>query len=412
MAATMKRSHITVLAASLVVLTLSSTCLADTFTSRSTNEVLHGYATSQTLRGQTIVHTQEKGAVKLNLRQWQITPDRRGRNNKVVVITLDDTLTLQIEAQAMQQAIARAVDQGPLFIVIEIDTPGGTVDLIQRICSTILTSNHCHVVAFVTGRKHRGAISGGTAIAMACDKIYMADNAVIGAAALVAQSGTGPKDLKKTFGDEISEKLLSSWRTYLASLAEHNDRPGLLAMAMADQNIEVIEVAQARNRFFIEPANRTPQQNTIRIWSKKGSLLTLTAQNAVKCGIADKVVTSRQQLLQDLQAENAEIVINSDLQKARRDLKRAKAQIAKIRSDIDLKTKQLDYPHPTLKMLRILREAKSDYQTLIKLAKRYPDLKLSVRSLEIELNSIEAAYDIAKRTTPRRRQRPPRLFNR
>ena len=78
-------------------------------------------------------------------------------------------------------------------------------------------------------------------------------------------------------------------------------------------------------------------------------------------------------------------------------------QIARIRKSIDLKTRQLEYEHPTPKILKILRNARSDFQTLIRLAKKYPDLHLSTRPFEDELNSIEAAYDKLKRTTRRRR---------
>lgn len=391
------------LTVSLVISVFSSACLADTFTNRRTEEVLHGYPASQTRGGQTIVHTEEKGKLTLNLAQWQIKPDRMGRNNKVIILTIDDSILLEIEMQAVEKAIVRSADEGPLFILIEISTPGGQLDLVQQICGAIAITNNCQVVAFIMGGKHRGAISGGAAVAFACDKIFMADNAVIGAAALVAKSGTGTKDVKKVFGEDLGEKLVSSWRAHLASMAERHGRPGILAMAMADKDIEVIEVTDADRKFFIDPANKNLQQDLVHVWSKKGSLLTLAAQDAVKCGIADKVFNTRQELIRHLQAENAEIVINKDLQNARLELERAKKQISRIRKSLDLKTRQLEYDHPTPKILKILRSARSDFQTLIRLAKKYPDLHLSTRPFEDELNSIEAAYDKLKRTTRRRR---------
>ena len=392
-----------VLTVSIVIPVFSLACLADTFTNRKTQDVLHGYATSQTKGSETIVHTQEKGKLTLNLAQWQVTPDRLGRNNKVIILTLDDQLELQIEAQAMKEAIIKSADEGPLFILIEISTPGGRLDRIQRICGQIAKTKYCQVIAFITGGRHRGAISGGAAVAFACDQIFMEDNSVIGAATLIAKSATGPKDVKKVYGEELGEKLISSWRTHLASMAERQGRPGILAMAMADRDIEAIEVSQDSKNLFIDPANKNPQQDFVHVWSKKGTLLTLTAQDAVKCGIADKVFDSRQQLLRHLQAENAQTVMNTDLQDARLELKRAKGQIARIRKSLDLKTRQLEYQHPIPKVLKILRSARSDFQTLIKLAKKYPDLKLSTRPFEDELNSIEAAYDKIKRTTRRRR---------
>lgn len=398
-----KKQQVTALMASLIISVFSLTCLADTFTNRKTLEILHGYATSQTQGSKTIVHTKEKGRLTLNLSQWRITPDHLGRNNKVIIITLDDHIRLHIEAQVLKEAISQSADEGPLFILIEISTPGGQLDRIQQICGQISKTKHCQVIAFITGGRHRGAISGGAAAAFACDKIFMADNAVIGAASLIAKSATGPKEIKEVLGEELGEKLISSWRTHLASMAEQHGRPGILAMAMADREIEVIEVSQDSKNLFIDPANKNPQQDFVHVWSKKGALLTLTAQDAVKCGIADNVFDSRQELLRHMQAEDAQIVMNKDLQNARLELKRAKAQIARIRKSVDLKTQQLEYEHPTPKILKILREARSDFQALIRLAKKYPDLQLATYPLEEELNSIEAAYDKIKRTTRRRR---------
>jgi len=211
------------------------------------------------------------------------------------------------------------------------------------------------------------------------------------------------KEIKEVIGEELGEKLISSWRTHLASMAERQGRPGILAMAMADRDIEAIEVSQDGKNLFIDPANKNPQQDFVHVWSKKGALLTLTAQDAVKCGISDKVFVSRQQLLRYLKAEDAQIIINKDLQNARLELKRVKAQIAKIRKSLDLKTQQLEYEHPTPKVLKILRSARSDFQSLIRLARKYPDLQLATYPLEVELNSIEAAYDKIKRTTRRSR---------
>ncbi len=143
-----KKHLVTAFTASLFISIFNSTCFADTFTNRNTPEVLHGYATSQTKGSETIVHTQEKGKLTLNLAQWKITPDRLGRNNKVIILTLDDHMGLQIETKALEQAIIKSSDQGPFFILIEISTPGGQLNQIQRICGTITNTRHCQVIAF------------------------------------------------------------------------------------------------------------------------------------------------------------------------------------------------------------------------------------------------------------------------
>ena len=387
----------------LITFVFGSVSLADTFTNPTTHEILHGYATSQTKGSETTVHTKEKGKLALNLAQWQVKSDRLGRNNKVIVLTFDDLFELQIETEAMKEAIIKSADEGPLFILIEISTPGGRLDRIQQICGQITKTKHCRIIAFIRGGRNRGAISGGAAVAFACDQIFMEDNSVIGAATLVAKIAGGPQDVKKVYGEDLGEKLSSSWRSHLASMAERQGRPGIMAMAMADRDIEVIEVSEGDKSMFIDPANKKPQQNTVHVWSKKGALLTLTAQDAVKCGIADKIFGSREKLLAHLEAEDARIVMNNALQNARQELKRAKLQIERIRKSLDLKTQQLEYEHPAPRMLKILQSARSDFQTLIRLAKKYPDLQLATYPLEEELNSIEAAYDKLRRTTRRRR---------
>lgn len=394
----MKKLQVKILAASLVLLAFSLACFADTFTNRESGEVLHGYIAGQAEDGEAILSTKEKGQVKLNLTQWQIVTDRLGRNNKVIILTIDDEIELEIETQALEQEVAKLSSEGPLFILFEIDTPGGRGDLTRRICGAITQIMNCPTVAFVKGGKYGGALSAGAAVALACDKIYMADNTVIGAATAIAISEAGrPESLKEAFGEEVGEKFASAWRAYFASLAEQNHRPGLLARAMVDRNTEVIEVADANERFFIDPVNKKPQQNLVHTWSKKGSLLTLTAAEAVEGMIADKVINSRQDLLGELDAANAEIVINNEIQKARMELKRARGRLNRIRKSIDLKIEQSKYRHPRPKVLEILRSAKSEFQTLIKLAKKYPDLELNIQALEDELNSVEAAYQDAKR---------------
>jgi membrane-bound ClpP family serine protease len=393
-----KKSQVKILAAFLVLLAFSLACFADTFTHRQTGEVLHGYIAGQAEDGEAIASTKEKGQVGLDLAQWQIVTDRLGRNNKVIVLTIEDEIGLEIETQALEREVAKLSNEGPLFILFEIDTPGGRGDLTQRICGAITQLKGCPTVAFVKGGKYGGALSAGAAVALACDKIYMADNTVIGAATAITFSETGrPESLKEAFGEEVGEKFASAWRAHLASLAEQNHRPGLLARAMVDRNTEVIEVADANQRLFIDPVNKKPQQRLVHTWSKKGSLLTLTAAEAVECMIADKVISSRQELLGELDAADAKVSLNSEVQDARAELKRARGQVNRIRKSIDLKIEQSKYRQPKPKALEILRSAKSEFQTLIKLAKKYPDLELDVQSLEKELNFVEAAYQDVKR---------------
>jgi len=377
----------------LLVLAFGSLCSADTFVNVKTKEVLHGYATSHTRGTSIIVVTQEKGRVELDPVEWEVTADRLGRNNTIRVLTIDDKIMLRIQTEALVKAIAEAVDKGPLFIIVEIDTPGGRIDYTRTICGALSRTNGCPVIAFVKGGTYGGAISAGAAVALACDKIYMAEETTIGAAATVGLAKNKVRSFKEIYGEQIAEKINSAWRTYLASLAEQNNRPGLLAGAMVDENIEVVEVVDNRRRLFVDPADRRPEQQIVHTWSKKGSLLTLTAEEAVSCGIADGVVTSRADLFRRLDATDARIVEDRAFQRAGLQFRRAKTRFAKLSTSLDLKIKQMKLAPTEVRALKLLRDIRDDYKSLLSLAKHYPDLQIDVGHLEQQLNSAEALYE-------------------
>jgi ClpP class serine protease len=404
-----------------MIILFAGVCLADTFINRQTNEKLHGYITArlpgsaqnarqdnssqkaaETEDGPTSVFTQEKGLLKLNAKEWEIKRDNLGRNNKVIVVPVDDAIMYEIETYAFEKAIAESSQEGPLFILVEIDTPGGRVDLAQRMCTAIIKNADCNVIAFVKGGKYGGAISAGAAVALSCNKIYMTDNTIIGAATLVTMTKAKEQLKDKKYEDVINEKHSSAWRAYLASLAQQNDRPGLLARAMVDSSIEVVEVNQGAKRLFIEPVNKRPDQQVARTWNKSGSLLTLTAREAVDCTIADGLVGSREQLLQQLQAGDTNVVTDKKVANARKDLLIAQRKMNETLKDFDLKVEQSKYPQPVPKFMSMLREARTDVEILKTLAKKYPDLHLDTESIEKELTSINAAYESALRETKRR----------
>ena len=386
-------------------LTSAEICLSDTFTNSKTGEKLHGYIKNQNDSIHTEVSTREQGDIKLNLNEWEISRDRQGRANEVVVIQVDGPILHEIATEAFEEAIADAGDEGPLFVLVEIDTPGGRVDLAQRMCAAITKMTSCDVIAFVKGGQYGGAISAGAAVALACNKVYMANNTVIGAATLITlpQGGAQRRNKQRSYGEVVEEKMSSVWRAYLASLAQQNNRPGLLARAMVDSSIEVIEVNEVSKRLFIEPVNKKPDQQIVRTWNKEGSLVTLTAEEAVECTIADGLVTSRRELLDRLQAGDANIVTDKKIASANREWNIVKRRVDEIRKSLDLKAKQAGYPQPAPKALGIMRGAKRDFQMLKTLAQKYPDLRVDIEEVEVILNSINAAYENALRETRRRK---------
>lgn len=368
---------------------------ADTFVNTQTGQTYHGWATGNENAGLSDVNTVEQGTMQLNLSGFKITRDRAGRNNTVVLLSVPDEIALGMETNAFEKAVKDAAAKGPLFILIDIDSPGGRVDLAMRMCSAIIKATNCDTYAYVTGGDHGGAYSAAAAVSLACDKIYMAPGTVIGAATLISRDRTGkPVDIRQSLGQNVGEKMSSAWRNYLAALAEDNNRPAVLVRAMENKDIEAIEVNDNGKRLFIEAVNKKPDQQVVKTWSKKGSLLTLTAEEAVDCGIADKVYNNRQDLLADHNALSAQIIPDESTAKARELYQRIEKSLRRIRASVDLGVKRLDATQSRGQALRAMKGLINDAQFVIGLKKKFgDDVPVDEDEVQSFLNTVQADYD-------------------
>ena len=403
---------------------LASYCFADTFTHSKTGEIFYGYATQKKRGTETLVCIKNKKEPRyLNLADYNIEWNYLGRKNEVVSLPIKTVIDLRCETEAFEKVIETASNHGPLFILIEIDTPGGRADLMEQICAAITKTNNCHTIAFVSGAKYGGAYSAGAIIALACDYIYMAEGTAIGAATPILSSSESIKDLKSVYGETVGEKMMSASRAYIATIAEKNGRPGLLAKAMVDKDIEVLEVIRNGETVFIEPESKKVNESVVKVWSKKGSLLTLTVTEAVQCGMADKTVGSLKGLISDLGSANVKIKRDNEIAKARRKFERSKQQLDRIYDEIDLHVKKINpllehanfltkeynrlnnsYASNREKLMKsadaerkytlsvlsdVLKRLISKYKVAIVLSQSHPDLEVDVAALEKEINSGE-----------------------
>lgn len=362
----------------LAVLTLFSNCFGDTFTHRQTGESFNGYVVQRKKGNKTQVRAENKKPQYLDLSDYEISYNHLGRKNKVFVFSITDSIELICETEAFEKAIVTAANQGPLFILIEIDTPGGRIDLTKRICAAITKTDNCRTVAFVSGGKNGGAFSAGAIIALACDYLSMANDAAIGAATAIAVTSGGVTDLKSAYGETVGEKFNSAWQGYCSAIAERNDRPGLLVKAMIDKDIEVMEVVENDRHFFVSSENKKPSQSVVRRWSEKGSLLTLTAAEAEQCGIADGLAASREALLAELDAAKAVHIRDRKALKARRMFEKAKREFDKILSNINHLEKQANALAKELKALdkTIIKDSKASHDSRGRVTEEYNPLAI------------------------------------
>lgn len=180
--------------------------------------------------------------------------------SRVVLVHIEGMIDNGL-AHYVDRSIEAATQQEADVILFDVDTFGGLVDAADKIRKSILDTP-IRTVAFID----KNAASAGALISLACDEIYMAEGASIGAATVV--EGTG--------GEKASEKMQSYMRGLMRATAEANGRNPAIAEAMVDESIEVEGISEA------------------------GKLLTLSHVEAERVGISDGTYPGRADLYADM----------------------------------------------------------------------------------------------------------------
>ncbi|MDB6108886.1 MAG: hypothetical protein JWR69_636 [Pedosphaera sp.] len=186
----------------------------------------------------------------------------------------------------VRRGVKEAMDAKADLIVLDMKTNGGRVDVTEEIID-ILKNFKGETVTYVNDR----AFSAGAFISVATQKIYMAPESVIGAAApiMMAPGGTGVQDLPST----VEAKMNSGIRALVRREAQKNG-----------YNIDVIEAMIDKNKELIIDG---------KTLNKKGDILTLTNieaeekyGNPPKPLLSSGTVSSIDNLLEELGYSNAQ----------------------------------------------------------------------------------------------------------
>ena len=175
-------------------------------------------------------------------------------------------------APFVQRVLDEATQAGAVAVVLDINTFGGRVDAAVQIRDALLNSK-VRTIAFINKR----AISAGALIALACEKIVMAEGGTIGAATPVQIGQPGEK------AEPVGEKTVSYVRKEFRATAESRKRPPLIAEAMVDADVEIPGLIE------------------------KGKLLTLTTEEALQHKFVDLRANTLESALEQLGIVSPEI---------------------------------------------------------------------------------------------------------
>ena len=149
-----------------------------------------------------------------------------------MVVTLEGPLT-PVWSGYLQRGIDRAMAAGAGLLIVELNTPGGSVDLMNSLVQQILASP-VPVVVYVSPRGAMAA-SAGTLLVLSGQIAAMAPESAIGAASPVGMQG---EDIESTLEEKTKEILKASVRSLAA-------RRGADAVKLAEDSIEKASAASS-----------------------------------------------------------------------------------------------------------------------------------------------------------------------
>jgi membrane-bound serine protease (ClpP class) len=187
-------------------------------------------------------------------------------------IPIHGTIGPDVRADWLARALEQAAGFKANYIVLDIDSPGGSVAEMAKILDLLSKQEKVHTVAHV----HR-AMSAAAMIAMACRTIVVDSGASIGAAVpwRAGPDGT-PRD--------VEAKFLSSFRALCRANAEMHRHEPLLAQGMMDMDLVLTVVAEADGRPRVVEGR--PKGTPGTPLKKAGEILCLSASEARTCGLA------------------------------------------------------------------------------------------------------------------------------
>lgn len=167
-----------------------------------------------------------------NLSSWEDTAHAQGETPFVQVIEIDGPITPSF-AEYLNRGIRTAMEDGAQALIVQLNTPGGSIDTMQDMVESIRGSE-VPVVVYVAPN---GAIAGsaGTVITLAAHAAAMAPETAIGAASPVGGQG---EDL----GETLEAKEKNILKATVRSLTEGR---GEEATKLAENTIETAEAVSA-----------------------------------------------------------------------------------------------------------------------------------------------------------------------
>ena len=230
-------------------------------------------------------------------------------SNKVYVIPVEGAIDLGLAA-FIKRCLQEAKQENVICVILEINTFGGRVDAAIEICDYLQDIKPITTVAFIDNQ----AWSAGALISLACERIIISPGSSIGSAE--PRTMGLPTVGKDEFTDE---KAISAVSAKFKAVAELNDYPVNLALAMVDKdyrinqirikNTQEVKIVTAQQLEELEEEFGKKNIQLIKTISPEDKLLNLTAAEAKEFGLSDETLKNRREVIKYLGLGEKEIIL-------------------------------------------------------------------------------------------------------
>jgi membrane-bound serine protease (ClpP class) len=211
------------------------------------------------------------------------------QNNKVVVLHLNDTIQ-PISADYLKRGVDRAADLHAQAVLVEMDTPGGLLESMRNMVSTILASP-TPVIVYVAPTGSRAG-SAGFFIMESADLAVMAPGTEAGAAHPVAEIGK--------VDDVMMQKVLNDALAFLRSY-----------VSVRGRNVDAAQAAVSGSKSYT--ADEAQQQHLIDLIAPNESdlLNAIDGRTVKRFNGASQVLRTKNATLVTVEPNLRESILNA-----------------------------------------------------------------------------------------------------
>ena len=194
-------------------------------------------------------------------------PDPEPTGPTYYPIPIIGEIGVEVTPQLLKQAFNDARSHKPAFVVLYVDSLGGSTDAMQAILKELSGYPDLKTVVLI-----RRALGSAAVVAMSCKMIFLTPDGSIGDVSFLAAEIGGK-------GNPADPRTLSALRAVCRAAAHRGGHDDLLIRGMMELNLRIVQGIRNGRPALSETGDG-------QVVKTEGKLLTLTAREAVSVGLA------------------------------------------------------------------------------------------------------------------------------